>query len=246
MKNFLLTLMYDGTDYCGWQTQKNGATVQQTVTETLETVIGELPKGINGCSRTDSGVHANKYCCSFLSNTTVAPENIVKALNSRLPKDISAIDCVTVDLDFHARFSCTKKQYIYKFYVSNTRNPFLEGYSFRLLEHPDLKKLNEWCSEFVGIHDFSSFCSSGSSVTDNNREIYSCGVIKQGNEYIFEITGNGFLYNMVRIIVGTLLDKLNGKLNERTVTEIIESKNREFAGKTAPPYALYLNDVFYS
>lgn len=245
MKNLLLTLRYDGTAYCGWQMQKNGVSVQQTVTETLETIIGKLEKPVNGCSRTDSGVHANKYCCNFLTESTINPKNIVLALNTRLPKDISALSCEEVSLDFNARFSCVSKSYIYKFYVSSVRDPFLDQYSFRLSEHPNIDLLNKWCSEFVGKHDFKAFCSSGSIVKDTVRVIYSCGFVRRGNEYIFEIKGDGFLYNMVRIIVGTLLDKLFGKFESVSIKEIIESKSRENAGKTAPPYALYLNDIFY-
>lgn len=244
MRRLLLTLCFDGTNYCGWQMQKNAVSVQQTVTETLETVVGKITGGIVGCSRTDSGVHANKFYCHFDTESSIPENNLVMALNARLPKDISVLDCAEKDKNFHARYSAKRKRYVYKFYVSKIRNPFYEGYSY-LVKDLDIDLLNTYCKAFLGEHDFKAFCSSGSSVKSTVREIYSCEFSRQNNEILFKIEGNGFLYNMVRIIVGTLLDTVSGKIDGNGISNIIEQKDRNRAGKTAPPYALYLDEVFY-
>lgn len=245
MRRLLLTICYDGTEYCGWQMQKNALSVQQKITEVLETVVGKLPNQIVGCSRTDSGVHANKYYCHFNTESDINVKNIVLALNSRLPKDISVINCKETDDTFHARYSAKKKRYIYKFYCSEVRNPFIDKYCYKLNEKPNIDLLNKYCELFLGTHNFKSFCASGSTISSTVREIYSCSFVENNNLIEFTIEGNGFLYNMVRIIVGTILELYKKNKPYEEVTNIINSCDRSKAGKTAPAHALYLDEVFY-
>ncbi len=245
MPKYLLTLKYDGTNYCGWQVQKNGVTVQGVLCEALQRIFSDF-NGVLGCSRTDSGVHANMYCCHFETSSAMPAEKIPAALNANLPLDISVVSCEIVDDDFHARYSCTAKNYIYKIYNSRVRDPFKEKYYLRYGNHIDENLLNQACSHFLGEHDFVGFSSSGSSVTDTVRTISECYVKRVGDDIIFSITGNGFLYNMVRIIVGTLLYVNEGKISPCEIEDIIYSKNRSRAGVTAKPHGLYLNKVFYS
>lgn len=240
----LLTICYDGTNYCGWQVQPNGITVQQVILEKLSAIMSDC-KGVTGCSRTDSGVHANMYCLHFDTESNIPNKNIVNALNSMLPFDISALSCEDVDEDFHARYSCTAKEYVYKIYNGEIRNPFKEKYYLHIKEYIDCDVLNKSCQMFLGEHDFSAFCASGSSVKTTVRNIYDCSIERFGEDVIFRITGDGFLYNMVRIIVGTLLDINNGKIEWDDIPKIIESKDRKNAGKTAKPTGLYLNKVYY-
>lgn len=245
MRRFLLTICYDGTNYCGWQVQSNAITVQEVLQKTLLTVVGDLPNGICGCSRTDSGVHANMYCCHFDTNSNIPPKSVVAALNARLPSDIAAINCIEVANDFHARYNCVSKNYIYKIYNSNIRNPFKEKYYYRLNRRLDSEMMNEGCKAFLGGHDFKGFCSSGSSVNDTIRTVTECSVVRNGDDVILSITANGFLYNMVRIFVGTMIFVSEGKIQVDDLPAIINSCDRTRAGMTVAPHGLYLNKVQY-
>ena len=245
MRRFLLTICYDGTNYCGWQVQSNAITVQEVLQKTLLTVVGDLPNGICGCSRTDSGVHANMYCCHFDNNSNIPPKSVVAALNARLPSDIAAINCIEVANDFHARYNCVSKNYIYKIYNSNIRNPFKEKYYYRLNRRLDSEMMNEGCKAFLGGHDFKGFCSSGSSVNDTIRTVTECSVVRNGDDVILSITANGFLYNMVRIFVGTMIFVSEGKIQVDDLPDIINSCDRTRAGMTVAPHGLYLNKVQY-
>ena len=245
MRRLLLTICYDGTNYCGWQVQPNAITVQEVLQKTLLTIVGDLPNGICGCSRTDSGVHANMFCCHFDTNSNISPKSVVAALNARLPLDIAAIDCSLVANDFHARYNCASKNYIYKIYNSNIRNPFKEKYYYRFNRPIDVEMLNEGCKAFLGEHDFKGFCSSGSSVKDTVRTVAECSVIRNGDDCFFSITANGFLYNMVRIFVGTMLLLPEGKIQVDEIPDIINSRDRSRAGMTVVPHGLYLNKVSY-
>lgn len=245
MPRKLLTIKFDGSNYAGWQYQPNAVSVQQKVTEALETVVGRLPAGITGCSRTDSGVHANMFCLHFDTESSVPDKNIVLALNTRLPNDISAVTCVPVPDDFHARYSCTGKNYIYKINNSSLRDPFLYKYSLRYDIPIDAEILNKAAQNFCGTQDFSGFCSKGSGVKTTVRTVKKCSVTRDGDIVTLSITADGFLYNMVRIIVGTLLYVNEKKIDPDDLPYIIESKNRDLAGPTARPEGLFLNEVFY-
>ncbi len=244
MRNLLLELRYDGSDFHGWQIQKDDITVQQIMTEAFLKVTGEKVN-ITGCSRTDTGVHANMYCCNLHSESEIPASNFPNALNFYLPPTISVYGCKEVDDSFHARFDAKEKEYIYLIYNGKYRNPFYEKrallYSYKL----DEKYLNEIVQIFKGKHDFSAFCNAGSDVEDKTRTIYDISLERENELVKVKIRGDGFLYNMVRIIVGTLLDISNGKIDPSSLIDIIESKDRNKAGVTAPAHGLYLNKVIY-
>lgn len=244
MRNVLLTLKYDGTNYHGWQIQNNAITVQQVLAEALEKITNQ-PIMPNGCSRTDTGVHANMFCCNFKSDLLIPDKEIVRALNGNLPFDIAVTDCVTVNDDFHARFDCKSKQYVYQIVASPVRNPFYENYALHYKYPIYIDKMNEAAHQLVGKHDFAAFCSAGSSVQSTEREIFSAEFTQDGDILRFSIEGDGFLYNMVRIIVGTMLYVSQGKINKDDISKIILSKKRENAGPTAPAKGLFLNKVNY-
>ena len=243
-RNLKLLLCYDGTRYHGWQIQNNADTVQQTLMCACERILGEKVT-IHGCSRTDSGVHANEFCCNFRTFTERDNIKIVKGLNAVLPDDISVISCENAEPDFHARFDAKGKEYIYKIWNAEHKNPFM---TTRALHYPfklDSELLNEQCKDFIGTFDFSAFCSAGSEVKDTVRTISDCSVERDGDMVTFKVTGDGFLYNMVRIMVGTLLGINSGKISPGSIRNIILSADRNNAGITAKPHGLYLNRVYY-
>lgn len=245
-KRYAMTIRYDGSDYCGWQYQKNGITVQQVLIETLESIIGKTADGIHGCSRTDSGVHADEYVCHFDSDTTVACRNIVLGLNSRLPEDIVVLECKEVDGEFHSRYNCKSKTYRYYIYPSMFSDPFKRKYEYLYKNSINVEYLNECCKEYIGKHDFSAFCSSGTTVEDRFRTIFNCSVVQTDDgKVVFEVTGDGFLYNMVRIMVGTLIYINEGKLTKQDLIEMLKGGSREKTGPTAAALGLHLHKVNY-
>ncbi|MBQ2676507.1 MAG: tRNA pseudouridine(38-40) synthase TruA [Clostridia bacterium] len=244
MPRFLMTICYDGTKYHGWQVQENAVTVQPTVQDALQQIIGVRPD-ICGCSRTDSGVHALEYCFHFDYDGNIPCKNLVNALNTKLPTDIAAVDCVQVAEDFHARYSVASKEYVYKILNSPQRNPFYEDYAWFVKTPLDAQLMDKAAKKFVGTYDFIGFCSSGSSVQDTVRNVKSASVHREGDTVIFKVEADGFLYNMVRIMVGTLMDVAYGKTSVDDIEKIILSKDRNQAGITAPAKGLYLNKVIY-
>lgn len=246
MKNLLLNLSYNGRNYHGWQIQKNARTVQEVFQEALFRTLGEQVD-IKGCSRTDSGVHANMYCVSFKTRSSIPEEKLPFALNKFLPDDICAHSCRVVDDDFHARYSCSGKEYIYKIWNSPFRNPFLDGFALHYWYPLDIIKLNEACREFLGTHDFSAFCTKDARNPKNMiRTIKNFNVRKNDELVTVTVEADGFLYNMVRILVGTLLHVSMGRIQVNDIKDIINSKDRLKAGPTAVPCGLYLNRVFYT
>lgn len=244
MRNLLITIQYDGTNYHGWQVQDNAVSVQETFQNAVEKVFLER-LDVKGCSRTDTGVHANMYCLTLKSDMQISDEGVIMALNSNLPKDIAVIDCKQVDDDFHPRYSCKSKEYVYKLYNGKRRNPFFANYSFYYRRDIDADYLNKEAQAFVGTHDFSGFCSSKSQVEDTVRTVNAFKVWRENDMVYFKVEADGFLYNMVRIMVGTLLFVAEGKIKEGQLIDIIESKDRKKAGKTAQPQGLYLNKINY-
>ncbi len=243
MKRMLLTISYDGTAYHGWQVQPNGITVQQTLQDALEKLMGTRP-AVAGCSRTDAGVHAREFCC-HLDCEEVFPENaFLKGLNSLLPNDIVVTACREVASDFHARYNAKGKKYIYSMYTG-ALNPFDSRYMLYLEKTPDIKLMNEFCQGIVGTHDFAPFSCSKRTVEDTVRTITECQVKKDGNYIYFEIKGNGFLYNMVRILAGTALAVGTNRLSPDCYNSIFENKDRSKAGDTLPAFALSLEEVYY-
>lgn len=244
MRNLMVTMRYDGTHYHGWQVQDNAVTVQQTFQDALQRLFGErLP--VTGCSRTDSGVHALMYCCNFRTDSAISCDKIPYALNAHLPDDIGVYACREVPEDFHARYCCKGKRYIYKIHNSPFRDPFAMGYACLYRPKLDADFLNAQAQDFIGTHDFAAFAAAGGSVQDTVRTVQDACVYRDGDMVCFEVQADGFLYNMVRIMAGTLLGICEGKIPQDTIADIIGSCVRSRAGVTAPPQGLYLKQVFY-
>lgn len=247
MRRILLTLTFNGKKYCGWQVQKNGISVCETVQNSLEKLFGSRPP-LTGCGRTDSGVHAIRYYASFPIESSLSCHTITKAMGALLPADISVRSAAEVCGDFHPRYSALQKEYIYRIYTEKTRNPFYEGLSLFYPHELDISLLNKAAEYFVGKHDFSAFCTAGASVKDTVRNIYSLSIkpdVSDCSIVIISVKGDGFLYNMVRIIVGTLLYIAQGKISAEEISKIILSGDRKKAGPTALAHGLYLNEVWY-
>lgn len=246
MRNILLTICYDGSNYHGFQIQDNALTVQEVFQDALGKIVKEHVD-IKGCSRTDAGVHAYMYCISMKIESKIPCNNLVMALNRFLPKDVSVLSAQEVPIDFHARYSCLGKEYIYKIWNARIRNPFMEGRALHYWYPMDINSLNEAGLNYIGTHDFTSFSTLDKrEIKDMTRTVTDFKVEKEGNLVIMRVSANGFLYNMVRIMVGTLIHVAMGKINPQDIAEIILCKNRKYAGPTAVPYGLYLNKVFYS
>lgn len=245
LRNLLLTISYDGKSFHGWQIQQNALTVQEVFQTSLEKIIGS-DFDVKGCSRTDSGVHANMYCISLKTSHPIKPERLKAALNRWLPKTVAVLDCKEVPLDFHARYSCVSKEYIYKIWNSEVRNPFLDGYALHYRYKIDEEMLNKAAQAYVGSHDFTSFCTlDNREMGDMTRNVKSFSVTRDGELVTMKVEADGFLYNMVRIMVGTLLRIQQGKIPADGIAKIIEKKDRKFAGPTAQACGLYLNKVNY-
>ncbi len=244
MTNILLTIEYDGTNYCGWQMQNNGISIQQKIEESIFNITGDKTR-IYGSGRTDAGVHALAQTATFKTKSTIPPESICKALNSVLPRDISIISSKAVPDDFHARFSAKGKRYEYLILNRECRSPFYENRAYFYRKEIDLDRMQKAAAYFCGTHDFSGFMSTGSSVNDYIRTIYESEVEKHGDLIRVSLYGNGFLYNMVRIMCGTLLYAGTGKIEPESISRIIESRDRNEGGPTLPPSGLYLAAVVY-
>ena len=244
-RNLLLTLAYCGRDLHGWQIQENALTVQECFQEALYKIIQERPD-IKGCSRTDSGVHANMYCVSMKIAHPIAEDRLMMALNRYLPDDIAVREIRKIPDDFHARYSCKGKEYVYKVWNSRVRNPFMQGTALHYRYPIDAERLNAEARAFVGSHDFTSFCTPDKRAKgDFVRTVEYFRVEREGELVTFTVKADGFLYNMVRIMVGTLLAVQQGKIPHGALADIIAAEDRSKAGPTAPPQGLYLNKVFY-
>lgn len=242
--NIRLNLKYDGTAYHGWQIQKNAVTVQETVKTALDKITGGDIKLI-GCGRTDTGVHAENYVCNFHTLSSVPPEKFAYALNALLPDDIVCVNSEAVSDSFHAKNSAVKKRYVYKVLCREFPDAFLCRYTWHFKYPVDIDKMCTAAKAFLGEHDFIGFASSGFTVKTTVREIYSLDVLNDNDIITIDITGNGFLYNMVRIIAGTLVFAGCGKINPDDMADIIASRDRTQAGITAPPQGLFLKEVYY-
>ncbi len=244
MQRLLLTLRYDGSRYHGWQVQKNGITVQETLQDAVERLTG-IRSGLTGCSRTDAGVHAEMFCCAFDTASPLRGEKMVKALNAHLPRDIAVYGCREVEADFHPRYAALGKRYVYRIWNAPERNPFWEGRALHCRRPLDAAFLNEQAAAYVGTHDFASHQAAGSTVEETIRTVRRAEVERRGEMGLFTVEADGFLYNMVRIMVGTLLGLQAGSLEAGSIPAILESGSRERAGATAPACGLYLDHVFY-
>ena len=244
MKNIALRLKYDGSAYHGWQVQKNDISVAETVEEAVRKVCGE-PSKVIGCGRTDAGVHALRYCANFRTESRIPMDRLPLALNSRLPEDIAVTDAVEVDDGFNAIGSCIKKEYIYKIHNSTLRDPFLEKRVCFYPQHLDMELMQRAARAFEGTHDFRAVRSEGTETKTTVRTVYWCGAEKQGDIITVSICANGFLYNMCRAMVGTMVYASYGKLLPEDIPALLEKGDRRLTGPTMPPQGLYLNRVWY-
>ena len=248
-RRLLLTLRYDGTNYHGWQVQPNGITVQETLQNALETVLSARP-GVTGCSRTDAGVHAEQFCCHLDTSSSIPTDKLVAALNAHLPADMAVCGCKEVPPGFHARYAAKGKTYRYQIYNSRYPNPFYEKYAWRLRSPLDIPLLKASCKPFLGRHDFVGFSAAGGSVTDTVRTLTDFSVetrLEAAGEtlVLLRVTADGFLYNMVRILVGTVIAVQRGKIPLSDLPAVLSSLERTAAGPTAPPQGLFLERVYY-
>jgi tRNA pseudouridine38-40 synthase len=245
MRNLLVTICFDGANYHGWQVQKNAVSVQQVFQQALRRVLGEQPD-VKGCSRTDSFVHAREFCVSFHTEHGIPCERLVGALNHFLPKEIAVLSCREVPAEFHARYSCLGKEYEYLIWNERVRNPFLNGRALHYWYPLNLERLNGAASHLIGPHDFTSFCAVDARERgDMTRTVTEAQWKREGGAVSFFVSADGFLYHMVRILVGTMLRVAQGKLEPEDMKRILQECDRAAAGPTAPPQGLYLNRVFY-
>ena len=244
MKNIALRLTYDGSRYHGWQTQKEEITVQQTLEEAIEKAVGER-RHVTGCGRTDAGVHALRYCANFRTDCTIPIERFPLAVNSRLPADIAVTDAVEAPEDFNAIGSCIKKEYIYKILNRNIRDPFLENRVCFYPQRLDLARMQAAARAFEGTHDFRAVRSLGTETKTTVRTVHWCRAEKDGDLITVSICADGFLYNMCRAMVGTMVYASYGKLEPEDIPALLAAGDRRLTGPTMPPQGLYLNRIWY-
>lgn len=244
MRNIMIVIEYDGTNYHGWQCQRNAVTVQETVVHAIKKITGEEIDLI-GSSRTDAGVHAYYQVANFRTDTKIPSEKLPYALNSVLPDDISIVDAKDVGDNFHSRYSTKKKRYRYLILNSKFPVPMMRNYSWHVSWNLNIEDMKEALKYFTGKHDFSAFKASKSSSKNPVRTIYDICLEKEDELIKLEIEADGFLYNMVRIITGTIVYVGMGKIKAYDIQDILDSKDRTKAGITAPPQGLYLLKIFY-
>ncbi|TDL85061.1 tRNA pseudouridine(38-40) synthase TruA [Vibrio vulnificus] len=245
MPKYKCVIAYDGTDFAGYQVQPEKRTIQSE----FEAVLAQMHKGtiikVTASGRTDSGVHAKGQVLHFESPLTFPTENWIKAFSALLPTDIIVLEVDIVPDDFHARFHTTGKEYRYIVARSKLRDPFKRNYAYHYPYPLNVEAMREAISYLIGTHDFTSFCSAKTEVVDKVRTIKEMEFEESDDFMVFRFVGEGFLYNMVRILVGTLLDVGSGKMSPHDMSAILDKKDRSFAGKTAPAQGLYLWKVFY-
>lgn len=244
MKNIMLIIEYQGTNFSGWQRQIEKRTVEEEIENTLKKVTKEDIKLI-GSGRTDAKVHALGQVANFKTKSTIPASRFKYILNTKLPEDITIRESKEVDLDFHSRFSAKAKKYKYLIYNNKIPSALYRNFSYHISRDINIEKMKDASKEFIGTHDFASFKGRRSVVKDTIRTIYKIDIVK--NKDLIEITiiGKSFLRYMVRIIIGTLLEVGYGNLNKEDIGEIISSKNRIKAKKTADPQGLFLVEVYY-
>lgn len=244
MKNIALRLCYDGSRYHGWQTQKSEITVQQTLEQAIEKCCGEKVHA-TGCGRTDAGVHALRYCANFKSDCRIPLDKLPLALNSYLPSDIAVLAACEADERFNAIGSCIKKEYIYKIHNSALRDPFLEKRACFYPQRLDIGRMNAAARAFEGTHDFAAVRSVGTETKTTVRTVYWCEAEREGELITVRICANGFLYNMCRAMVGTMVYASYGKLEPENIPALLARGDRRLTGPTMPPQGLYLNRLWY-
>ena len=243
-RRYLLTVAYDGTAYCGWQAQKNGPSVQETLEEALSRLLGRFTR-VTGASRTDAGVHALGQRAHFDTCSSIPPEKYPFVLNRYLPEDIRVTEARQVPGDFHARFQAVGKMYTYRIHNAPHASAILRNCTAHVPVRLDESAMRRCALPLIGTHDFIAFCAAGGQAKTSVRTIDFFDVQRQDTEVTLRVHGNGFLYNMVRIIAGTLIDVGHGRLPEDCIARALESKNRLDLGVTAPACGLELTRVEY-
>ena len=244
MRNIALKLTYVGTAYHGWQIQKNAITVEETLENALSSVVGH-PVKCTGAGRTDAGVHARVYIANFHTTSSIPCERLPLAVNTRLPDDIVVVKATEVPEEFNAIGSCIKKEYTYRIYNSRLGNPFYTDRAWFYPKHLDETVMQAAADRFVGTHDFAAVRSVGTETKTTVRTVHYFNVKRTGDLIEASVCANGFLYNMVRAMVGTIVYAAEGKFPPEAITEILESKNRTAAGPTVPPGGLYMTNLWY-
>lgn len=239
MRRILLRVAYDGTDFHGWQIQPNERSVEGELNKAIKEATGEDIEVI-GASRTDSGVHGMGNVAVFDTESTIPADRIMYAINSSLPEDVSVVESREVPADFHPRHCDSIKTYEYRIYVSRINNPLKRRNAFRCPVPLDVKRMDEAAEYLVGEHDFKSFCSVKTQAETTIRKIYSADVFHDGDDIVIRVSGAGFLYNMVRIIAGSLMDVGMGKYEPLHIKEVLEGTDRTLAGPTAEACGLTL------
>lgn len=246
IRNIKVLIAYDGTDFCGWQVQKNGRTVQAIIEEALQK-LHDHPVHIHGAGRTDSGVHAAGQVGNFISGRASIPaEKFCPALNSLLPRDVRILKSAEADDSFHARYSARARTYQYYLYPGGIRHPMLRNFCYQVKRQLNMTLLNEFSARLLGEHDFTAFSAPLVGNASPYRNIQSAGFFQSRGFTVFFITGNAFLMRMVRSIVGTLLELEMKNATPDAVTKILESRDRKLVGVTAPAKGLFLHKVTYS
>ena len=244
MRNIKLTIEYDGKDFNGWQKQPNKLNIQGTIEQAIKSITGEDVE-LNASGRTDAGVHAFGQVANFKTNSQIPIDKFAIAINSKLKRSIVIKKVEEVDEKFHSRLNCKKKTYRYIINNSTEGSAIYRNLETHIPQKLDVERMKEAVKYFEGEHDFKAFKSSGTSSKNSVRTIYKAEVYKENDKIYIELTGNGFLYNMVRIIAGTLVEVGLGKLEPKDIIQIIKEGKREKAGKTLPPNGLYLLKVMY-
>lgn len=244
-RNIALKLMYVGTAYHGWQVQKNAVSVAETLEKALSTIVCH-PVKCTGAGRTDAGVHAEVYIANFRTNSTIPTDRIPLAVNTRLPDDIVVVKAIEVPDGFNAIGSCLKKEYTYRIYNSRLGNAFYVDRAWFYPKHLDAGLMQRAADCFVGTHDFSAVRAVGTEVRSPVRTVYYFDITRSGELIECRVCANGFLYNMVRAMVGTCVYAAEGKFAPEDVGAILEGKNRTAAGPTVPPGGLYMTRLWYA
>ena len=245
MRNIKLTIEYDGKEFNGWQKQPDKLNIQGTIENAIKQIVGENIE-LNASGRTDAGVHSLGQVANFKTNSKLPVEKFPIAINSKLKKTIRIINAEEVEESFHSRLNCKQKTYRYIINNSEYGSAIYRNLEYHIPQKLNLKKMQEAIKYFEGEHDFKAFKASGTSSKSSVRKIYKAQIIKQQDDRLYiELTGNGFLYNMVRIIAGTIVDVGLEKIEPKEIEKIILDGKRENSGKTLPPYGLYLLKVEY-
>ena len=243
-RNIALKLMYNGTAYHGWQVQKNAVSVAETLEKALATVVYH-PVKCTGAGRTDAGVHAEVYIANFRTASTIPCDRIPLAVNTRLPNDIVVVKATEVPMAFNAIGSCHRKEYTYRIYNSRLGNPFYVDRAWFYPKHLDEAVMQRAASQFVGTHDFRAVRSVGTETRTTVRTVHYFDVSRAGDLIECKVCANGFLYNMVRAMAGTIVYAAEGKLSPEDIPAILASGNRTLAGPTVPPGGLYMTNLWY-